>query len=110
MGFSFIMKRCLYVEKLKRKLYYKHLEIHGNTNSGQILTLLTGSGIQPFMKSVDEHILRATKEIIVKFIEMGRLSPSSVHESFKDIYKTVHDTVKKNLDPPQDASSGPPKS
>lgn len=74
------------------------------------MTLLTGSGIQPFMKSVDEHILRATKEIIVKFIEMGRLSPSSVHESFKDIYKTVHDTVKKNLDPPQDASSGPPKS
>jgi hypothetical protein len=104
------MKRCLYVEKLKRKLYYKHLETHGNTNSGQILTLLTGSGIQPFMKSVDEHILRATKEIIVKFIEMGRLSPSSVHESFKDIYKTVHDTVKKNLDPPQDVSSGPPKS
>lgn len=104
------MKHCLYVEKLERKLYYKHLETHGNTNSGQILTLLTGSGIQPFMKSVDEHILRATKEIIVKFIEMGRLSPSSVHESFKDIYKTVHDTVKKNLDPPQDVSSGPPKS
>lgn len=104
------MKCCLYVEKLKRKLYYKHLETHGNTNSVQILTLSNGSGIQPFMKSVEEHILRATKEIIVKFIEMGRLSPSNVHESFKDIYKTVNDTVKKNLDPPQDASSGPPKS
>nr|WP_320015369.1 conjugal transfer protein TraB [uncultured Desulfobacter sp.] len=62
------------------------------------------------MKSIDEHILRVSKEIIVKFIEMGRLSPSSVHESFKDVYKTVNDTVKKNLDPPQDASSGPPKS
>lgn len=72
------------------------------------MTLSNGSGIQPVMKSVDEHILRVTKEIIVKFIEMGRLSPSNVHESFKDVYKTVNDTVKKNLDTPQDASSGSP--
>jgi len=49
------------------------------------------------MKSIDEHILRATKEIIVKFIEMGRLSPSNLHESFKDIYDTVNETVKKNV-------------
>ncbi len=62
------------------------------------------------MKSADEQILRATKEIIVKFIEMGRLSPSNVHESFKDVYKTVNDTVKKNLDSPQDDASGTNKS
>lgn len=74
------------------------------------MTFLNGSGIQQSMKSVDEHILRASKEIIVKFIEMGRLSPSNVHESFKDVYKTINDTVKKNLDPPQDASSGSQKS
>lgn len=49
------------------------------------------------MKSIDEHILRATKEIIVKFIEMGRLSPSNLHESFKDIYDTINETVKKNV-------------
>jgi len=48
------------------------------------------------MKSIDEQILRATKEIIVKFIEMGRLSPSNIHESFKDIYAIVNETVKKN--------------
>jgi len=52
--------------------------------------------IQIFMKSIDEQILRATKEIIVKFIEMGRLSPSNIHESFKDIYATVNETVKEN--------------
>jgi hypothetical protein len=60
------------------------------------------------MKSIDEHILRATKEIIVKFIEMGRLSPSNIHESFKNIYDTVNETVKKNvLDtiPPNDKKS-----
>lgn len=46
------------------------------------------------MKSIDEHILRTTKEIVVKFIEMGRLSPSNIHESFKDIYATVAESVK----------------
>lgn len=46
------------------------------------------------MNKTDENILRATKEIVVKFIEMGRLSPSNIHESFKDIYDTVDSTVK----------------
>ena len=50
------------------------------------------------MKSIDEQILRATKEIIVKFIEMGRLSPSNMHESFKDVYSTVNDTVKQHVE------------
>ncbi len=49
------------------------------------------------MKSIDEQILRAAKEIVVKFIEMGRLSPSNFHESFKDIYITVDETVKKTV-------------
>jgi len=49
------------------------------------------------MKSIDEQILRSTKEIIVKFIEMGRLSPSNLHESFKDIYSTINETVKENV-------------
>ena len=50
------------------------------------------------MKSIDEQILRAAKEIVVKFIEMGRVSPSNFHESFKDIYVTVDETVKKTVD------------
>lgn len=51
------------------------------------------------MKSIDEQILRAAKEIIVKFVEMGRLSPSNVHEAFKDVYATVDETVKKHVQP-----------
>lgn len=50
------------------------------------------------MKSIDEQILRTTKEIVVKFIEMGRLSPSSIHESFRDIYATVNETVRGSID------------
>ncbi len=49
------------------------------------------------MKSIDEQILRATKEIVVKFIEMGRLSPSNVHETFKGTYDTINETVKQNV-------------
>lgn len=46
------------------------------------------------MASIDEQILRATKEIVVKFIESGRLSPAGFPDFFKSIYQTVHDTVK----------------
>ena len=49
------------------------------------------------MKSIDEQILRTTKEIVVKFIELGRLSPSNIHEAFKDIHFTVKETVKGQL-------------
>jgi hypothetical protein len=46
------------------------------------------------MASIDEQILRTTKEIVVKFIEGGRISPAGIHDSFKNIYRTVEDTVK----------------
>jgi len=50
--------------------------------------------IKQIMKPIDEQILRATKEIVVKFIELGRLSPTNIHESFRDIYHTIDKTVK----------------
>ena len=46
------------------------------------------------MASMDEQILRATKEIVVKFIETGRVSPSGVHELFRDVYRTVESAAK----------------
>ena len=46
------------------------------------------------MTGIDEQILRATKEIVVKFIENGRISPSGFHEAFKSIYRTVEKTAK----------------
>ncbi len=42
----------------------------------------------------DEQILRASKEIVVKFIESGRISPTGFPEIFKSIYRTVNNTVK----------------
>jgi len=46
------------------------------------------------MASIDEQVLRAAKEIVVKFIEGGRVSPTGFSETFKDIYSTVEETVK----------------
>jgi len=49
------------------------------------------------MANIDEQILRAAKEIVVKFIEAGRVSPSGFHETFKDIYHTVEKTTKDSI-------------
>jgi len=46
------------------------------------------------MGSIDEQILRAAKEIVVKFIESGRISPSGFDETFKSVYRTVAETVR----------------
>lgn len=46
------------------------------------------------MSSIDELILKSTKEIVVKFIETGRVGPAGFQETFKDVYKTVEQTVK----------------
>ena len=46
------------------------------------------------MSSLDEQILRTAKEIVVKFIETGRVSPTGFHETFKNIYRTVETAVK----------------
>ncbi|MFH1241528.1 MAG: conjugal transfer protein TraB [Pseudomonadota bacterium] len=46
-------------------------------------------------KSVSEDtILKTTKEIVVKFIEVGRLSPANFEETFKSIYDAVRSTIR----------------
>ncbi len=45
------------------------------------------------MASIDEQILRTTKEIVVKFIETGRISPAGFGEAFKNVHSAVKDTV-----------------
>ena len=46
------------------------------------------------MASMDEQILRAAKEIVVKFIEAGRVSPAGFSETFKSVYRTVDETAR----------------
>ena len=42
----------------------------------------------------DETIVKVAKEVVVKFIEVGRLSPANFDETFKSIYQAVHDSVR----------------
>lgn len=56
------------------------------------------------MTSIEEQILRATKEIVVKFIEVGRVSPTSFNESFKSVYKTISESVHGDESPEENES------
>ncbi len=42
----------------------------------------------------DEAIFKVAKEIVVKFIEVGRLTPSSFEETFDRVYKAIRRTVR----------------
>jgi len=42
----------------------------------------------------DEAIFKVTKEIVVKFIEVGRLTPASFAETFDRVYKAIERTVR----------------
>jgi hypothetical protein len=59
------------------------------------------------MASIDEQILKAAKEIVVKFIETGRVSPTAFGDTFQTIYRSVESTVKgvdpEAEDPPEDS-------
>ncbi|MFP4451961.1 MAG: conjugal transfer protein TraB [Desulfosalsimonas sp.] len=44
----------------------------------------------------DEIILKAAKEITVKFIEVGNITPSTFHAHFRNIYATVEKAVRKD--------------
>jgi|GEM_PF-3667910 hypothetical protein len=45
------------------------------------------------MSKTDEHILKAAKEVIVKYIEVGRVSPGTFAENFKKVYEGIYNTV-----------------
>ncbi|NOQ47073.1 MAG: hypothetical protein GQ559_10460 [Desulfobulbaceae bacterium] len=42
----------------------------------------------------DEAVFKVTKEIVVKFIEVGRLTPANFKETYEMIYATVKRSVK----------------
>ncbi|MDM7203054.1 MAG: hypothetical protein P3W84_002345 [Thermodesulfobacteriaceae bacterium] len=46
-------------------------------------------GISP----LEEATLKTTKEIVIKFIEMGRCSPAT----FEEVFTLVHSVIRKTL-------------
>jgi hypothetical protein len=50
---------------------------------------------QPVRHEVtDDAIFKVAKEIVVKFIEVGRLTPSSFEETFERVYRSIERTVR----------------
>lgn len=45
------------------------------------------------MDSLEKQALQVAKEIVVKFIEVGRISPANFAEHFSEIYGEVLGTV-----------------
>ncbi|WP_028573774.1 hypothetical protein [Desulfonatronovibrio hydrogenovorans] len=45
------------------------------------------------MDQAQKQALQVTKEIVVKFIEVGRISPNNCHEFFSQIYHEVLRTI-----------------
>lgn len=45
------------------------------------------------MDQAQKQALQVTKEIVVKFIEVGRISPNNCHEFFSQIYDGVLKTI-----------------
>ena len=43
----------------------------------------------------DEAVFKVTKEIVVKFIEVGRLTPANFEETYERVFKTVKESAEK---------------
>ncbi len=46
------------------------------------------------MKPEEEMILKVAKEVVIKYIEIGRLPLANFDEAFRSIHKTVQETVR----------------
>jgi hypothetical protein len=46
------------------------------------------------MRKEDELALKVAKEIVIKFIEVGRLSLNSFDEAFTQVHEAVKDTLR----------------
>ena len=53
------------------------------------------TGRPPVERAIsDEALFKVAKEIVVKFIEVGRLTPASFEEDFERVYRAVERTVR----------------
>jgi len=58
------------------------------------------------MKPGEELVLKVAKEIVIKYIEIGRLPLTAFDEAFKGIYRTVKETVLADTQSPKGKETG----
>ena len=55
------------------------------------------AGRQPATREIsDEALFKVAKEIVVKFIEVGRLTPATFEEDFARVYRAIERTVRRS--------------
>ncbi len=54
------------------------------------------------MDEVSQRVLKAAKEVMVKFIETGRVSPASYDETFRKVYESMLLSVRAGLKEPSE--------
>lgn len=52
------------------------------------------------MTSDEEKVLKVAKEIVVKFIEMGRISPSGFGKCFKEVFQVIKEVIEEEKENP----------
>ncbi len=53
------------------------------------------TGETPSTIVAEETVLKISKEVAIKFIEMGRVTPATFDETFKSIHATIRETLDK---------------
>ncbi|WP_031480632.1 hypothetical protein [Maridesulfovibrio frigidus] len=61
------------------------------------------------MDKIEKQALQVTKEIVVKFIEVGRISPSNFSENFSSIYADVIASVRAQQNAATEEANGDSK-
>ena len=51
------------------------------------------SGPEKGRRISDETLLKITKEVVVKFIEVGRLAPANFAETFTEVHRVVREAA-----------------
>jgi len=46
------------------------------------------------MGAKEDQVLRTAKEVVVKFIEIGRISPANFPETFQQVYQAIDSAVR----------------
>ncbi len=58
------------------------------------------------MDKIEKQALQVAKEVIIKFIEVGRVSPSNFGEHFESVYNDVLKTVTENAKASESGEDG----
>lgn len=56
--------------------------------------MTTDPSPNPVKPVPEEVIVKVAKEVAIKFIEVGRLTPGNFNETFKDLYTGIKATIR----------------